>query len=160
MLIAILGNKKATSTMEYVLLIIIILGALLLSQRYILRGFAGRWKAVGDSFGQGKQYDPTKTAECVWSQNENKWYGPDCFDQYWNTHFPSLVYNCSTSCVSGGNTSACGGGPTGCSIRFTNWHFFWESNCCHEACNKVCSDFVTRSGINACLTVNGVPCNN
>jgi hypothetical protein len=44
--------------MEYMALVIFILGALLAMRVYILRSMSGKWKAAGDSFGQGRQYDP------------------------------------------------------------------------------------------------------
>ena len=51
-------SRKAGSAIEYMALIIFLLGALLVFKRYILRGFWGQWKKAGDVFGHGKQYDP------------------------------------------------------------------------------------------------------
>ena len=48
--------KKAQSTLEYAILIIIIIGVFIAMQMYIKRGFQGRWKASMDDFGD--QYDP------------------------------------------------------------------------------------------------------
>ena len=47
---------RAQSSVEYVILIIIILAAYLAISQYIKRGFQGRWKATVDDFGD--QYDP------------------------------------------------------------------------------------------------------
>lgn len=74
-------RKKAVSTIEYIALIVILLSAYLVMQRYVIGGFAGRWKSVGDSFGYGRQYDPAKTTECLWSEADNKWYNPICNTQ-------------------------------------------------------------------------------
>ncbi len=48
--------RKAQSTLEYAILIIIIIGVFIAMQQYIERGFQGRWKASIDDFGE--QYDP------------------------------------------------------------------------------------------------------
>jgi len=51
-------TDKAASTIEYIAVITFIIAAFLVFQRYIFRGMAGSWKAAGDTFGQGRQYDP------------------------------------------------------------------------------------------------------
>jgi hypothetical protein len=48
--------KRAQSTIEYTVLIIIILAVFLAMNQYIKRGFQGRMKASVDDFGD--QYDP------------------------------------------------------------------------------------------------------
>lgn len=66
--------------MEYVMLIVMIMAAFLVFQKYIARGFAGRWKSVGESLGQGRIYDPTRTTECIYDfQATNLWYDQNCF---------------------------------------------------------------------------------
>lgn len=44
-------NNKGQSTLEYAILIIIIIGALLTIQVYIKRGLQGRWKQATDDIG-------------------------------------------------------------------------------------------------------------
>jgi len=56
--------KKAVSTIEYMTLFVLFLAAILVMQKSIARSFFGRWKDLGDSFGQGEQYDPRGTVEC------------------------------------------------------------------------------------------------
>ncbi len=53
-------HKKGQTTLEYIVLIIIVLGALLTIQNYFKRGLQGRWKAAMDDMGD--QYDP-RTAD-------------------------------------------------------------------------------------------------
>jgi uncharacterized protein (UPF0333 family) len=48
--------NKGQSTLEYAILIIIIIGALLTIQAYIKRGLQGRTKSSADDIGE--QYDP------------------------------------------------------------------------------------------------------
>ena len=49
-------KKKAQSTTEYTVLIVIILGAFLATSDYVKRGLQGRWKTTVDDLGD--QYDP------------------------------------------------------------------------------------------------------
>ncbi len=51
--------KKGQSTLEYAILIIIIIGALLSIQVYIKRGIQGRLKSAADDIGE--QFDPGNT---------------------------------------------------------------------------------------------------
>jgi len=51
-------DNRAASGMEYIALVIFLLAAMLVFQRYIYRGFAGGWKKAGDTFGHGRQFDP------------------------------------------------------------------------------------------------------
>ena len=74
-------TTKAQSLIEYITLIVMILAAFLVFQKYIARGFAGRWKAVGESLGQGRIYDPRLTRECIFDfEHTGLWYDKACFD--------------------------------------------------------------------------------
>ena len=72
-------KNKAGSFLEYLSVVTLIIAALIVMSNYILRGFLGRWKAAGDTFGMTKQYDPraftdrglsgsTGTIECFYDQ--------------------------------------------------------------------------------------------
>ncbi|MDO8579980.1 MAG: hypothetical protein Q7S13_00700 [Candidatus Omnitrophota bacterium] len=76
-------RKSGQSLIEFTVLVMFILGAFLVFQKYIVRGFAGRWKSVGESFSQGKVYDPAKTIECAFDQKYNtlQWYDQKCFQE-------------------------------------------------------------------------------
>ena len=74
-------KTKGQSLVEYIALIVTVMAAFLVFQKYIARGFVGRWKAVGESMGQGRIYDPTWSTECVFDfQYTNLWYDQACFD--------------------------------------------------------------------------------
>ncbi len=53
--------RKAFSSLEYAVLIAIIVAALLAMSVYLRRAITGRWRDVGDTFGHGRQYYPTGT---------------------------------------------------------------------------------------------------
>jgi hypothetical protein len=67
--------------MEYVILIVLLLAAFLIFQKYIARGLAGRWKTVGDALGDGRIYDPYTTVECAYDfEDTNLWYDVSCYE--------------------------------------------------------------------------------
>ena len=77
-----LGKKKGVHTTEYILVIVVVLGAFVAFQKYIFRGIAGKWRGVGDSYGFGRQYDPKHTIECQYEEalTPGKWYDVQCLD--------------------------------------------------------------------------------
>ncbi|MCM8800169.1 MAG: hypothetical protein NC900_05540 [Candidatus Omnitrophica bacterium] len=52
---------KALSILEYALLIVIVVGALVAMQLYLKRSIAGYWRESIDTFGFGMQYEPHLT---------------------------------------------------------------------------------------------------
>jgi len=60
-----LNQKRGQSTLEYAVLIVVIIGALLTIQVYIKRGVQGRLKSasddIGDQYSQGNQNELTVT---------------------------------------------------------------------------------------------------
>ncbi|HBO98061.1 MAG TPA: hypothetical protein DE315_02915 [Candidatus Omnitrophica bacterium] len=74
-------GKRGQSLIEYAALIVVVLWAFWVFQKYMARGFSGRWKAVGESLGQGRIYDPRLTTECIFDPYEtNLWYDQPCFE--------------------------------------------------------------------------------
>jgi hypothetical protein len=77
-------DKRAAAMIEYMMLIIIVLGGLYVFQTYISRAMNGRWKATGDSFGMGRQYQSNRTADCAYAQidaNHGVWVDSTCYQQ-------------------------------------------------------------------------------
>jgi len=56
-------RKQAQSSLEYVTMVIIVIGALIAMQNYFKRGVQGRWRSSAD--GVGEQYDPMFTEASV-----------------------------------------------------------------------------------------------
>lgn len=73
-------NQKGFSIIEYVIMLIIILLAILAIRGYVLKSTAGRYKAVGDSYGLGRQYATDRTISCAFDDRINAWYDEACFD--------------------------------------------------------------------------------
>lgn len=74
-------KKTAVSIVEYMALIIIIAGALIVMGPYFIRGFNGNWKKSGESFGLGRQYRGN-SVECEYaatSSNTGFWYDATCY---------------------------------------------------------------------------------
>ena len=89
-------NRYGQSLIEYMVLIILIVGAFLVFGKYIVRSFSGRWKTVGDSLGSGHLYDPQKTLECAYDTRYTfEWYNLVCYEE-----------NCITDCHTMAGTDA------------------------------------------------------
>ena len=100
-------QQRAVSTIEYVIVIVMFLTAILLMQKQIARAFFGRWKGLGDTFGQGGQYDPARTVECQRVAKRDfvgglygRWYFSPAFDCCMETTASSP----NTSCLVGDGT--------------------------------------------------------
>ncbi len=72
-------NKKAFSVVEYVVLVVIVIGAFIVMRSYIQRGIFGMSSQAGQSFSFGRQYDPQKTIECGFDGITGNWYDTNCF---------------------------------------------------------------------------------
>jgi len=89
-------TKNGQSMIEFVALVMFILAAFIVFQRYIVRGFSGRWKSVGDSLGEGRLFDPRKTTECAYdAQYTDSWYDRTCWEA-----------NCEEECLLTTQTAA------------------------------------------------------
>jgi len=89
--------------MEYIALMIFIMSALVVFSDYIVRGFSGRLKSVGDIFGAERQYDPRPyglhgegggTLRCVYHRDTGEWLEADCYDAC----MPNLAAGCISAC--------------------------------------------------------------
>ncbi len=98
-------NKYGQSILEFITLIIFLLTVFFVFQKYIVRGFTGRWKTVGDALGGGYIYDPKKTLECAFDPvYTNQWYNVVCYEE-----------GCMNSCFTvGGSEAACTDCITAC----------------------------------------------
>jgi len=97
-----LPNKRGQSVIEFTMLIMFILAAFFIFQKYIARGLAGRWKGVGDALGQGRIYDPNYTLECEYHPTRQKWFDRVCFEGCRNNCGLPVSPGCSAcvgSCV-------------------------------------------------------------
>ena len=78
-------KSRGQSVIEFAALIVFLLAAFIVFQKYIVRGFSGRWKVVGDSLGQGRIYDPNMTVECAANTFTAGvaavWYNQTCFEE-------------------------------------------------------------------------------
>ena len=58
---AVTSAQRGQGMIEYAVLIAVVTAALLGMSVYTKRALAGKWKAVGDAFGYGRQYEPDVT---------------------------------------------------------------------------------------------------
>lgn len=93
-------KHKAQSTVEYMVIIAFVIGAMILFQKYIARAISGRYKATGDSFASGRLYDPNKTIDCAFDfQYTNSWYNQVCFDKNCHVKCFSSLRGSETECT-------------------------------------------------------------
>ena len=113
-------NKRGQSAIEFASLMVFILAAFFVIQKYAARGLMGRWKGVGDGLGQERIYDPNKTLECEYHPTLKKWYDRVCFD------------GCR-------NSPPCNGGPPVPPAAFKGV-LMDISNCvpCADSCTSAC----------------------
>jgi len=104
-------KKNGQSVVEFTALIIFILAAFLVFQKYVVRSFSGRWKSVGDVIGQGRVFDPNTTTECAFDPEfTDTWFDAVCYRQ-----------NCEGSCLRASATpAACTACITGCHTPLCN----------------------------------------
>ena len=99
-------NKKAFAVVEYVVLVVIIIGAFLIMKDYIQRGIFGSWTQAGKSFAFGRQYDSQKTIECVFDDQSNLWYDRNCFDALSSQKCSIGDAVCEEGIITGGSCAA------------------------------------------------------
>jgi len=84
--------------LEYIALMVIIFGAFIVFRPYLNRSFFGRLKTVGDSFGQGRQFDPGKTKECAFDfLFTDRWYDVTLYEDN----------ECAAKCPKGSGCQTC-----------------------------------------------------
>jgi len=100
-------------------LFIFLLTAMIVMEKYIGRGLAGRWKTMGDTFGQGRHYDPRPfglsgegngTLECYFDYTHcnpggppcvkiNAWINRACFDKKCRCWLPEDAPEYDNDCL-------------------------------------------------------------
>lgn len=56
-------NNPAQSILEYLLVLMIVIAALLIMSYYTRNSLTGKFRATGDVFGKGEVYDPKATTQ-------------------------------------------------------------------------------------------------
>ncbi len=98
--------------LEFVALMMFLMAAFIVFQKYIVRGFTGRWKGIGDAIGQGRIFSPNRTIECAANTFfigvPEVWYNQTCFEA-----------NCEPACLrSGRNSADCSDCITSCQTPY------------------------------------------
>lgn len=114
-------SQRAASIVEYAVLFVMFLTAIMLMQKQIARAIFGRWKDLGDSFGYGQQYDPKKTIECASYTGYTTTGG-------WGSEVWYLV-PCYESCYKNIGGGACPGAPS-----------IAKRQCCANNCKSTSCD--------------------
>jgi len=78
-------RRNGVIAFEYMILFVLILSAILVFHKYIIRSFAGGWAKAGDVFGHGQQYDPRLPGgggsdTCAYLHHYGAWVNDRCYD--------------------------------------------------------------------------------
>ena len=60
-----MNRRRGSLSIEYGVLVVVAVAALLAMAVYFKRALGGRWRQVGDAFGYGRQYEPGVTRTTV-----------------------------------------------------------------------------------------------
>lgn len=66
--------------LEFVFLFALVILAIVLFERFIVRAIGGRYHQVGQQMGDGRVFDPNETIECAHHHVYGGWYDPACFE--------------------------------------------------------------------------------
>ncbi|MCM8797119.1 MAG: hypothetical protein NC923_04490 [Candidatus Omnitrophica bacterium] len=77
-------RASASMTLEYAILLAIVISVLVVMFNYMKFILEGRWRSVGDQFGYGRQYEPGVTESYSfsdaditnWSKTHPNWSAP------------------------------------------------------------------------------------
>jgi hypothetical protein len=102
-------DKRGISMIEYVLLIVVVMGILFAMWPQITRAMAGRWKSSGDAMGFGRRFDSQRSTECTFAQVTpayGVWYDNNCYQQAVSL-CPPGAWSCETAAKESCKTQGC-----------------------------------------------------
>jgi hypothetical protein len=73
-------GQRAFTVLEYVILIVVFIGAIYAFQPYVQRGIQGQYRKAGESFGFLRQYNPGASLDCVIDPALDISYSQACFN--------------------------------------------------------------------------------
>ena len=74
-------QQRAFAFMEYLVMIIVIITALMAFRFYVQRGYQGQMARAGETFAFGRQYNPKDTFVCMYDNKKNVWFSEACYKQ-------------------------------------------------------------------------------
>jgi hypothetical protein len=94
-------QEKAQSVLEHMIVIIFVVGALFVFQKYIVKGMAGRFLLASDTFSHGRRYLPGETNRCAFDfvYGTHNWYDRDCFEAQCDCTSPAATTVTCQSCI-------------------------------------------------------------
>ena len=85
-------HLKAYAVLEFIALIIFVIGAFLVMQKFLTRSVSGSYKSGADTFGFGRQYSYRETLECDYDTDSGQWFNAACYEE--NCDCESIKVNC------------------------------------------------------------------
>ena len=102
------NTNKSSAIIEYIVVVMVVIGALFVFRIYMAQALSGRWKNMSDVFGLGRQYHPTDTVRCAYDfEYQNVWYNLDCFEKKCECFFVNRTVDTCEKCILGCKTTMC-----------------------------------------------------
>lgn len=130
-------SRRGLSTIEYLGLLLVIMGLLAVSGQFVRNLIQGYFRSSGEQLSYLRQHDPHRTRDCVWDDRLLVWYSEKCFEYYARStqlgadDVTTMTCNqnlSSTSCAYQSFAHAC---PTSCAYAG------WKQGTCHSPCAYV-----------------------
>ncbi|MEI6437115.1 MAG: hypothetical protein WCO69_00020 [Candidatus Omnitrophota bacterium] len=77
------SKAKGFAVMEYILLLLVIIGGLTVFRGYFQRAYYGQMATTSETFAYGRQYSPDDTIACAFDDKASVngvWYSEACYD--------------------------------------------------------------------------------
>ena len=102
------SKKNGQSTLEFIVVTMVVILAFMTMQRVIVRGISGRWKTAGDSL-SSRQYDPNTSLDCRFDSQfgTDVWYNFDCFYERCDCESMAASNTTCRECIRGCRTERC-----------------------------------------------------
>lgn len=73
-------TNKGVAIVEYIVVILVIIAAMLAFRGYVQRAYQGSIARSGETFAYGRQFDPKDTIACAFDDKQNIWYAQACYN--------------------------------------------------------------------------------
>jgi len=93
-------RTHAQSVVEYLVVITSIIFAMILMQKFILRGIMGKYRSASEQIDYGRQFDPNRTVSCLYVKELDVWLPEDCVREHGGNAF-ECDNKCQNNCSPG-----------------------------------------------------------
>ena len=100
-------SQSGVSMLEYMGLLLVILGLFLLSSQFARNAIQGYFRSSGEQLSYLRQHDPRRTRDCIWDDRLQVWYSEKCLQHYVHSAPPSADSALTMTCRQDLSRTAC-----------------------------------------------------